>query len=104
MASTAQHSRANFQMKRVIPLNDGYLTNTESLHHFTDIRQKDIMVITRRVAPRSMYSRQMGQPYSRIVESRKPFVSRKKAEYVMAIPRLDVRPLFTRRLDVPLKK
>jgi hypothetical protein len=99
MSVTASQNQTNFSLRRVIPMSDGFLYNEQAAKHYANIRRNDLVLVTRRIAPRPLPTRDHSRPYTTLVNDKREFVSQKKAHLLRSMAIIDPRPIDTRRMQ-----
>jgi hypothetical protein len=89
-----------FDTRRIIPVDDMLMRNHVGEMHFAGIRRKDLVLVTRRIAPRSGEARDLNRVYNTLRPGRKTYVSHDESKWSRSLGLVEIRPEDTRRLRV----
>jgi hypothetical protein len=91
------HTQSLYSKTRTIPINEGLFYNFTAANRAAGIRRNDLLLLTRRIVPRPLATRDNFRPYQTVVGPRKEYFSEREAKFYRNFARLDPHPLDTRR-------
>jgi len=97
MATASVANQGIFTQQSYLPTDSGLLANPIAQRHFANIRKHDLILVTRRIAPRPLPPRDSARVYDTFIKPRKEYVSQKESTASQNLARLQPRPVDTRR-------
>lgn len=97
MATASVANSGIYTQRRFLPTPDGLMGNALAERHFANIRKTDLVLVTRRIAPRPLPPRDQARVYNTFLQPRKRYISRKESMASQNLARLENRPVDTRR-------
>jgi hypothetical protein len=88
-----------FATKRYIPLDEGLLHNFVGEKKMADIREEDLILVTRRLPPRPMPARDLNRTFNTERTQRKEYVSYKQSAETLLLAQKLKRSEDTRRMN-----
>jgi hypothetical protein len=88
-----------FTTKRYIPLDEGLLHNFVGEKKMADIREEDLILVTRRLPARPMPARDLNRTFNTERVQRKEYVSYKQSAETLLLAQKLIRAEDTRRMN-----
>lgn len=86
-----------FNRTRTLPINEAFGYNFAAAQREANLRRTDLLVLTRRIVPRPLPTRDSARPYQTAVYNRKQYYSQRQSHMSQLIPRLEPHAVDTRR-------